>query len=118
GQQGRIERRMLQTFGLAESDLDLRLKGLVRAGSGVRLGLLASPLGVIISLTACGVQPKVRRDGESFLDRLVKAVRKRIGAYVYAEGDETMEEVVGRYLAANRLMLAVAESCTGGLIGH
>jgi nicotinamide-nucleotide amidase len=49
---------------------------------------------------------------------LVKAVRKRIAAYIYAEGDETMEEVVGRHLVSSRLMLAVAESCTGGLIGH
>ncbi len=118
GRQGRIERRMLQTFGLAESDLDLRLRGLVRAESGVRLGLLASPLGVLVSLTACRIRPKANRKEERILDRLVRAVQKRIGAYVYAEGDETMEEVVGRHLVSNRLTLAVAESCTGGLIGH
>lgn len=118
GQQGRIERRMLQTFGLTESDLDLRLKGLVRAESGVRLGLLASPLGVMVSLTTCGIAPKANMKGESTLDRLAKAVRKRIAAYVYAEGDEAMEEVVGRHLVSNQLTLAVAESCTGGLIGH
>jgi nicotinamide-nucleotide amidase len=118
GRQGRIARRMLQTFGLPESDLDLRLKGLVRGESGVRLGLLASPLGVMVSLTACRIGPNADRKGERILDRLVKAVRKRVGAYVYGEGDETMEEVVGRHLASRRLTLAVAESCTGGLIGH
>ena len=52
------------------------------------------------------------------MDRRVQAVRKRLGEYVYAEGTETMEEVVGRHLAARGVMLAVAESCTGGLIGH
>jgi len=118
GRQGRIERWVLQTFGLAESDLDLRLKGLVRAGSSVRLGLLASPLGVVVSLTACGGQPKRNGVGVRVLDRLVRIVRKRIGAYVYAEGNETMEEVVGHHLAKSQLKLAVAESCTGGLIGH
>ena len=118
GRQGRIARRMLQTFGLAESDLDLRLKGLVRAESGVRLGLLASPLGVTVSLTTCGIGLKTDSKGERVLDRLVKAIRKRVGAYVYGEGDETMEEVVGRHLASGGLTLAVAESCTGGLIGH
>ncbi len=118
GRQGRIERRVLQTFGLPESDLDLRLRGVISPGSGVRLGLLASPLGVLVSLTACGSGSKVRKKGDSVLDRLVQGVRKRIGAYIYAEGDETMEEVVGRHLVSSRLMLAVAESCTGGLIGH
>ena len=118
GRQGRIARRMLQTFGLAESDVDLRLKGLARAESGVRLGLLASPLGVTVSLTTCGIGPNADRKGEHVLDRLVKGVRKRVGAYVYGEGDETMEEVVGRHLASGGLTLAVAESCTGGLIGH
>ena len=118
GRQGRIALRMLQTFGLAESDLDLRLKGLVRAESGVRLGLLASPLGVTVSLTTCGIGLIADSKGERVLDRLVKAIRKRVGAYVYGEGDETMEEVVGRHLASGGLTLAVAESCTGGLIGH
>jgi len=118
GWQGRIERRVLQTFGLPESDLDLRLRGVIPAGSGVRLGLLASPLGVLVSLTACGSGSKMNKKGDNVLDRLVKGVRKRIGAYIYAEGDETMEEVVGRHLVSCRLMLAVAESCTGGLVGH
>ncbi len=118
GRQGRIERRVLQTFGLPESDLDLQLRGVIPAGSGVRLGLLASPLGVLVSLTACGSGSEVNKKGDGVLDRLVKGVRKRIGAYIYAEGDETMEEVVGRHLVSSRLMLAVAESCTGGLIGH
>ncbi|MBI4400961.1 MAG: competence/damage-inducible protein A [Nitrospirae bacterium] len=121
----RIERRVLHTFGLPESDLDGKLQGVVRAGRGVRLGLLASPLGVTVTLTACGAHPGTpkapkagRNARESVLDRLTRIVRRRIGRYVYAEGAETMEEVVGRYLADQGLRLAVAESCTGGLIGH
>jgi len=73
---------------------------------------------VTVSLTTCGIGPDADRKGEHLLDRLVKGVRKRVGAYVYGEGDETMEEVVGRHLTSGGLTLAVAESCTGGLIGH
>ncbi|OLB03919.1 MAG: hypothetical protein AUH21_02565 [Nitrospirae bacterium 13_2_20CM_62_7] len=94
-----------------ESDVEGRLGGVVRAGSGVRLGLLASPLGVTVSLTAW-------RQHVSDLDRLARRVRVRLGQSVYAEGKDTMEEVVGRHLAAHHLTLAVAESCTGGLVGH
>lgn len=121
----RIERRVLHTFGLPESDLDEKLQGVARTGRGVRIGLLASPLGVTVTLTARGAHPdkpqelkRGRNARESALDRLTKNVRRRIGRYVYAEGAETMEEVVGRYLADQGLRLAVAESCTGGLIGH
>jgi nicotinamide-nucleotide amidase len=109
--QERLERRVLHTFGLPESDVEGRLTGVVRAGSGVRLGLLASPLGVTVSLTAW-------RQGVSDLDRLARRVRVRLGQIVYAEGTDTMEEVVGRHLAARHVTLAVAESCTGGLVGH
>jgi PncC family amidohydrolase len=48
----------------------------------------------------------------------VNRLRKRIGAYCYGEGDVTMEGVVGRLLAERGHTLAVAESCTGGLVGH
>lgn len=118
----RIDRRILQTCGLPESDLERRLRGIVRKGDPVRLGFLPSPLGVAVTLTACGTAaegPRGPKRGTSeALDRLVRAMRQRIGFSVFAEGAETMEEVVGRHLFRRRLTLAVAESCTGGLIGH
>jgi nicotinamide-nucleotide amidase len=42
----------------------------------------------------------------------------RLGEWIYAEGQETLEEVVGRLLQQQKLTVAVAESCTGGLIGY
>jgi nicotinamide-nucleotide amidase len=118
-EQSRLDRRVLHTFGLPEADVERRLTGVVRAGSGVRLGLLASPLGVTVSLTAWDGRPNTsRRSSASDLDRLAQTVRERLGQFVYAEGMDTMEAVVGRHLAARHLTLAVAESCTGGLIGH
>ena len=111
-----IERRVLQTFGMIESEVDQRLEGVVQAGSDVRLGLLASPLGVSVSLTAC--MPRFSGAGLKLLADLVHEVRTRLGTHVYAEGAETMEGVVGRLLAQHHLTLSLAESCTGGLIGH
>lgn len=113
GAQERIERRVLHTFGMLEADLDARLGPLVPVRRGVRLGLLASPLGVAVSLTACGGPSTI-----AALDQAAHAVRQELGAVVYAEGAGTMEEVVGRALAARGMTVAIAESCTGGLIGH
>jgi nicotinamide-nucleotide amidase len=110
----RIERRLLHTFGLVESDIDRRLNDLLKAHRSILLGLLSSPLGVTISLTARGVPSRAM----PLLNRMVSAVKRRLHHHIYAEGDETMEEVVGRQLSKHGLMLSVAESCTGGLIGH
>ena len=109
----RIERRVLHTFGILEADIDARVEPLVPSRRGVRLGLLASPLGVTVSLTACGGPPEM-----AALDQAARVVREDLGGLVYAEGPETMEEVVGRALMMRKMTVAVAESCTGGLIGH
>ena len=116
-QRAPIVRQVFHTFGLAEADVDAKLKGLIPHRAPVDLGLLASPMGVLVSLTTKGNQPA----SEKNLDRLQKLthdVRSRLGDWIFAEGRETMEEVVGRELTKRGFMLAVAESCTGGLIGH
>ncbi len=122
---GPIGRRVLHTFGLSESEVDLRLKGVVPEGSGLRLGLQVSPLGVEVSLTASPPGTGAKRRQTSYPGRDVDVlapvfheIRQRLGEFVFAEGEDTMEAVVGRLLADKQLTLAVAESCTGGLIGH
>ena len=112
-----IIRQVFHTFGLAEADVDAKLTGLIPKGAPVDLGMLASPMGVLVSLTTKGNQsaPEKNRD---LLQKLADDVRARLRDWLFAEGRDTMEEVVGRELATRGLMLAVAESCTGGLIGH
>jgi nicotinamide-nucleotide amidase len=116
-QRAPIVRQIFHTFGLAEADVDTKLKGLIPNGAPVDLGLLASPMGVLVSLTMKGNQsaPEKNRD---LLQKLANDVRSRLSDWLFAEGRDTMEEVVGRELARQGLMLAIAESCTGGLIGH
>lgn len=112
-----ILRQVFHAFGLAEADVDAALSGLIPQGAPVDLGLLASPMGVLVSLTTKGNQPaaKPHRD---LLSQLADDVRSRLSGWLFAEGRDTMEEVVGRELATRGLTLALAESCTGGLIGH
>src|SRR5258708_37121636 len=52
------------------------------------------------------------------LEELAQRVRGKISQFIYAEGDTSMEETVGRLFIERKLTMAVAESCTGGLIGH
>jgi nicotinamide-nucleotide amidase len=109
-----LTRIAFHTWGLPEADVDVRLKGLVPTRMPVALGLLASPTGVLVSLTTKG-------DGhlkEGDLSSLAEEVRGRLVEWIYAEGQDTMEQVVGRLLREQRRTVAIAESCTGGLIGQ
>jgi competence/damage-inducible protein CinA-like protein len=112
-----LVRHVFHTFGLPEADVDAKLKGLILRGAPVDLGLLASPMGVLVSLTTKSGSRKARTTGD-LLQPFVQQVRSRLNDWLFAEGRETMEEVVGRLLTKQGLTVAVAESCTGGLIGH
>ena len=58
-----------------------------------------------------------RKQRETFA-KLRDQIRNILGTYIYAEGDVTLEEVVGKLLLEKNQTLALAESCTGGLISH
>ena len=109
-----MTRLVFHAWGLPEADIDAKLHGLIPKGVPIDLGLLASPMGVLVSLTT-----KTHRSvGEAVLKSLAEGVRARLREWLFAEGCDTMEEVVGRLLMKQGLTVAVAESCTGGLIGH
>jgi competence/damage-inducible protein CinA-like protein len=112
-----ILRQVFHTFGLAEADVDAKLTGLIPKGAPVDLGLLASPTGVQVSLTTKGI-PSAKGKHQDWLQKLATGVRSRLTDWLFAEGRDSMEEVVGRELTKRGLTVAVAESCTGGLIGH
>lgn len=109
-----ITRVVFHTWGLPEADVDAKLQGLVPKGAPIDLGLLASPMGVLVSLTT---KPHDSVSAQ-ILESLADGVRSRLREWLYAEGHEAMEEVVGRLLTDQKLTVATAESCTGGLIGH
>jgi len=111
--------QVIRTFGLTEAQaneaLIETLKDLTGESSEQCLGLVAGPTGVDIYLRGC-FGPLTREI--SILERFKASLRKRLGEAIYSEEGRDMEEVVGFLLKKRGLKLAVAESCTGGLIGH
>ena len=65
-----------------------------------------------------GVDVRVMWEEGEDPTQLIEEIRRRAGQFVYAEGEEGMEEVVGRLLKRRGWRIATAESCTGGLVGH
>jgi nicotinamide-nucleotide amidase len=109
-----IRRLVFHTWGLPEAEIDVKLQGLIPKELAIDLGLLASPMGVLVSLTTTSRESV----DERILASLAEGVRSRLREWLYAEGRERMEEVVGRLMTTQGLTIALAESCTGGLIGH
>ncbi len=105
--------RVFQTFGISESALDEAVAGLIRPDEG-RVAFRASFPQISLRVTVEGAPGEAERK----LEELCERVRGRIANFVFAEGDATLEDVVGRLLSEKKIKLAVAESCTGGLIGH
>ena len=108
------ERKTLLTTGIAESALHDRIGDLGDwVAAGCALAYLPSIHGVRMRLTATKSDPAA---AGATLERFERFVRDKAGRHVYGEGEDLLEEVVGRLLMTRRWSVATAESCTGGLV--
>lgn len=105
----------LRTFGLPESAVGERLAGVEQPGSGVTIGYRAHFPEIEVKVLARAASQQAAR---AACDKATADVRKRLGEYIYGDRDDTFAGVVGRALRAKGQTLAIAESCTGGLVGH
>jgi nicotinamide-nucleotide amidase len=104
-----------QTFkihGLTESRLDDILKPVLLPPEA-RLSFRAHFPDLTLRLTLWGGQEREKK-----ISRLTARIRELLGAHIYGEGDVTLEEIVGELLRKKGWTLALAESCTGGYVGH
>jgi len=107
-----VRARLIRTFGMGESTLDDELKDIAASGD-VSLGFRTSfPDNYLRPLARAATA----KQAEAALDRICDAIRQRLGPLVYGEDEQTLEAVVGQLLAQRGMTIAVAESCTGGLI--
>ncbi len=106
--------RNLRTSGMGESlveeKLDQPLAELVGRGLGVHFCL--SPGGVDVRLACVGAS------ANNMVAEAEQIVRTTLPDHVYGVGDELLEEVVVRTLTEANATLALAESCTGGLVAN
>jgi nicotinamide-nucleotide amidase len=112
---GNLSVRVLRTTGIGESFLMRRLTRLHDAASLVEVAFLPRYFGVDLKLTARGADSaqNLRR-----LDQAEALLKPDLAGYFYAYGSQTLAEAVGKRALASGVTLAVAESCTGGLIAR
>ena len=108
-----IHRRVLKVVGLGESAVEELARPVYEANRGHEVTILAAAPGEVqLHFQAGGT----RAEAEPALDALEAALREAIGPALYGRDDETLEEVVGRLLGKAGLTVALAESCTGGMM--
>ena len=107
--------RTLRTAGVAAADLEERLAAWLAPGEG-DVALTVSGEGEVwVRLRARGVTPEAAGEALAGLER---RIGEALGDDCYGRDGDSLEQAVGRRLTARGLTLAVAESCTGGLVGH
>jgi nicotinamide-nucleotide amidase len=105
----------LRTYGLPESVVGERLAGVEDAFPGVILGYRAHFPEIEVKVLA---RASTRELARELCDRATLDVKSRLTDVIFGEADDTFAGVVGRALRCKGLTLAIAESCTGGLVGH
>ena len=108
----KFSRSTFKIHGLTESKLDDLVKP-VDLGPQDKLSFRAHYPDLTLRLTASGGKGQEK----GFVERC-EQIRRILGTYIYAEGDVALEEKVGQLLMEKNQTLALAESCTGGLISH
>lgn len=104
----------LKTFGMPESVVGERLAGIEQAFPGITLGYRAHFPEIEVKVHARGGS---HAEARALCERAAEQVRGRLGDVLYGEGDDTFPRVVGRAIRGRGFRLAIAESCTGGLVG-
>jgi len=110
-----FRKRVIKVSGIGESALDEQIAPIYSLYANVRTGVLFNKSDVEVHLTASAASAA---EADSINERLAAKIAERLGVAVFSTDGEEMEEVVGRLLRRRRETVSVAESCTGGLVGH
>lgn len=109
-----VESKVVHTVGIGESDLAQRIDDLVEEAGPIEVAFLPRAGQVDVRLTVAGL--RADEAGER-LGALATAIAERVRPWCWGFDDTTLPEAVGEALKGRGWSLAVAESCTGGLLG-
>src|SRR3989339_1785580 len=105
--------RDLHIFGICEPDVDSQMKAYTGREEQIKVMTLVHDGIVTINIL---VTATTREDAVKILDRVEQDIRVKLGNAVFGVGDETLEYAVYTLLKKYNKTIAVAESCTGGLV--
>jgi len=105
--------RKLRCFGTGESNIAELIGPLMQRGRNPLINCTASSGVITLTINATAEDKDKARQ---MVEKDEKSLRKKLGELIYGTDEQTLAEVVGKKLAQQKKTIAVAESCTGGLI--
>jgi nicotinamide-nucleotide amidase len=110
-----VRRRILRVAGMGESAVDEAIAPIYKSYKSVETSILFNRSEIEVHLAA---KAKAEAEAETILEELAAKIVEQLGIAVFAVNGDSMEQIIGKLLTENNKTLAVAESCTGGLIGE
>ena len=107
--------KTLKITGLGESSVNELLRDYMNKQTNFSFGIYANPEDIQVQVTT---QAPTEKETDKLLQSSVNQLTKILGNYVYGTDKQSLEEVVGNLLKTKKLKVAVAESCTGGMLGE
>jgi nicotinamide-nucleotide amidase len=114
-QRERLYTRELRIVGLTESEVEQRVSLLYALYPDAETTILATQAGIELHPRVWSSDPG---KAKKLLDEIVSRMALALGEHLYSLAGESLEEVVARVLTENRATIAVAESCTGGMLAE
>ncbi|MBU1709865.1 MAG: nicotinamide-nucleotide amidohydrolase family protein, partial [Proteobacteria bacterium] len=110
-----VSQKVYKVFGLPETEVNSKLKDIENKDERIRIGYYPVFPEVHVSITVLGGS---QEESDSLFQQYDAEIVRILGDCVFATDSETMEEIIGNHLTSRQKTLAVAESCSGGLISH
>ena len=110
-----LARRIFRTTGLPESALDARIAPIYQKFRNISTTVLSKPGQVDVRLTA---PAKTAEEAERAVQELAGEIEQELREYIFTNTEQSLEEVVGASLVSKQATIAVAESCTGGMLAE
>lgn len=107
--------RVYKVVGLPESEVDQRIAPVYKPYANPATTILAGSDGIEVHLRA---RAPSEAEAEALVAELGDKIEATLGDHVFSTRGESLEEVVGMYLVMKQKTVAVAESCTGGLLSE
>ncbi|SCG98737.1 competence/damage-inducible protein A [Romboutsia sp. 1001713B170207_170306_H8] len=105
--------KTLRFYGIGESLLEHEIMDIIKAQSNPTVAPYAKETEATLRITA---KAKNEDEAISLMNPVINKIYDRVGKYIYAQGEVTLEDTVAKLLVDKNLTISVAESCTGGMV--
>jgi len=110
-----IATRLLKIAGIGESNCDARVAPIYTTFPDIQTTILAGAGEIQLHLRTSGTSVEAAQER---VDALAEKIEIELGDLVFSDNGDSLEQIVGYYLQMQHATLAVAESCTGGLLAE